>query len=489
MPIDADLDGFSADADCDDADPNAFPGNLETCDGTDNDCNGEADESSSSDASPWYADLDADGFGDPAASTAGCSAPPGHVADATDCDDTRAAVNPSAAEVCDSTSTDEDCNGLSNDSDAGVSGTTRFFTDSDGDGFGDDTLPQDACEAPAGSSAVGGDCNDADAAYNPAATESCTEPIDYNCDGSTAYADADTDGTPACEDCNDADAAIFPGADETCNGVDDDCAGDIDEADAIDVSTWYIDSDADGWGSASLTELACAAPPGYDDDSLDCNDGDGGVRPDAPEVWYDGLDQNCDGRDDDQDSDGYGVASDCDDLDASAFPGATEVDLDGIDQDCDGWDGGADSDGDGLTDSSEASGSTDPFDPDTDGDTLLDGEESTYGTDPTLADTDNDGLDDDEELGLGTDPTDDDDDGDGWLDGEEVAGHTSPLDASDHPYTGGWEIAACRDTIVTTGAAVGDIAPDFGLIDQNGDTVRLHSFCDRAVLLDFTEFW
>jgi len=69
---------------------------------------------------------------------------------------------------------------------------------------------------------------------------------------------------------------------------------------------------------------------------VDCDDGDAEIHPDGVEVWYDGVDQDCDGADDnDQDGDGWPVPDDCDDLDASVFPGATEV-ADGVDQDCNG---------------------------------------------------------------------------------------------------------------------------------------------------------
>jgi len=104
-------------------------------------------------------------------------------------------------------------------------------------------------------------------------------------------------------------------------------------------------------------------------------------------------------------------------------------------------------------------------------------------------DTDGDGLTDCEEADLGTDPSLEDTDGDGYTDGEETLGHTDPLESEDHPYAGGWPIAACRDDIVATGDAEGDIVEDFALEDQFGDTVRLHSFCDRTVLLVSSAFW
>ncbi len=57
--------------------------------------------------STWYADADADGFGDPASPSEACEAPAGAVADSTDCDDTNPAANPGAVEVCDGA--DNDC--------------------------------------------------------------------------------------------------------------------------------------------------------------------------------------------------------------------------------------------------------------------------------------------------------------------------------------------------------------------------------------------
>ena len=49
--------------DCDDFNPNAYVGATEICDGADNDCNEEADESTAVDATTWYSDGDSDGWG------------------------------------------------------------------------------------------------------------------------------------------------------------------------------------------------------------------------------------------------------------------------------------------------------------------------------------------------------------------------------------------------------------------------------------------
>ena len=65
------------------------------------------------------------------------------------------------------------------------------------------------------------------------------------------------------------------------------------------------------------------------------------MNPDADEVYYDGVDQDCDGASDaDQDEDGFDAVSeggtDCDDEAAARNPSATEVRTNGVDDDCDG---------------------------------------------------------------------------------------------------------------------------------------------------------
>lgn len=105
-------------------------------------------------------------------------------------------------------------------------------------------------------------------------------------------------------------------------------------------------------------------------------------------------------------------------------------------------------------------------------------------------DSDGDGLSDAEEEELGTDPDNPDTDGDGYDDGEEVDANTDPNHAGDHPYQGGWPIGDCRHSITPTGNnRPGDIAQQFALLDQYGDTVRLHDFCDKEVVLIGAAFW
>ena len=72
----------------------------------------------------------------------------------------------------------------------------------------------------------------------------------------------------------------------------------------------------------------------YDADG-DCNDYDPFVFPGTAEIPYDGVDQNCNGSDDeDADGDGQTVnEGDCNDQDATIFLGAIEF-FDGVDNDC-----------------------------------------------------------------------------------------------------------------------------------------------------------
>ena len=82
-----------------------------------------------------------------------------------------------------------------------------------------------------------------------------------------------------------------------------------------------------------------------------------------------------------------------------------------------------------------------------------------------------------------------DQDGDGFMDGTEVTSFTDPTDSTDHPYEGGWPIDACRHDIESTGNTVGQITPNFELMNQDGETVRLHDFCGKVVLLVGSAFW
>ena len=281
----------------------------------------------------------------------------GHSA-ATDCDDTRASVHPDADEVCNGI--DDDCDGVVDEE---ASDATTWYADADGDGHGDAAETSSACTPPSGYAAVDGDCDDTNAWIHPGAREDdCTDPIDYNCDGSVGYADEDQDGYAACADCDDATAAVNAAAEEVCNDIDDDCDGETDE-NSTDAPAWYADADGDGHGNARFGATACTAPDGYVESSDDCDDLSPAVSPSATETCN-GTDDDCDGdmdEDDasdastwyaDSDGDGYGDAtttaiacsapsnhvadsSDCDDTSSAISPATSEI-CNLVDDDCDG---------------------------------------------------------------------------------------------------------------------------------------------------------
>ncbi len=397
--VDADGDGVPAEQDCDDTNAEIYPGADESCDGADNDCDGVIDEDDAVDVVTFYADGDGDGFGDNETSVMACEAPVGFSATGGDCDDADPAfhpgagesdctdpadyncdgsvgwadadadgfaacedcddadvdVNDNATEICDTI--DNDCDGLVDSYDPSVTDASTWYGDADGDGYGGSQFQTAACVAPAGYVASSDDCDDLDATSHPGGTEVC-DLADNNCDGVvdegvefTWYADGDGDGygdaattTDACtqppgysangDDCDDNSASTSPAGLEVCDGADNNCDGVVDEAGALGGSTWYVDADGDGWGVTTGSVVSCSAPSGYAAVDGDCNDdpaaGGADQYPGATETWYDGIDQDCDGFDDDQDEDGALLADDCDDLDAASTIVSEDGDCDGI---------------------------------------------------------------------------------------------------------------------------------------------------------------
>jgi len=237
-----------------------------------------------------------------------------------DCDDLNADVYPGASEICDGF--DNDCNGMADD---GLPRNTFYF-DNDNDNFGNPAISIDTCLT--------------------------TPPMGYVADNT---------------DCDDSKFTVNASVVEICNGIDDNCDGMIDEG--LTVTSYYIDLDGDGFGSAmntgtvQLDTCLILAPEGYAPNNYDCNDNDPNIHPDAPEVC-DGIDNNCSGSINDgiarfvyyfdNDNDGFGDFSvaldtcttsppddfvnnelDCNDEDANINPNASEI-CDALDNDCNG---------------------------------------------------------------------------------------------------------------------------------------------------------
>ncbi len=280
---DADVDGDSFEGavdDCDDADAAINPDADELCDTIDNDCDGEIDEDGADGALTFYADTDADGYGDPAVEVTACAEPTGHVDNANDCNDADGTISPDGVEVCDGE--DNNCDG-EDDEDAATDAPT-WYADVDLDTYGDQNTSMVSCYAATGYVANMDDCDDSD--------------------DTVGIIDLDADGYNSCtDDCDDSNAEAYPGA-----------------ADLDSLTDCMADSDDDGWGHT-------------DDGGTDCDDNDAAGNQDDADA--DGL-TSCAGDCDDADAlvgsvdtDGDGFSDcyvDCAPNDADTFPGAAPND-------------------------------------------------------------------------------------------------------------------------------------------------------------------
>ena len=253
----APIDHVATNTDCNDQLIDVNPNSNEYYDGIDNNCDGLIDEATALDASLWYRDLDNDGFGNPTDFQSNCNQPAGYIEDSTDCNDNNSLIHPSAIETCNSV--DDNCDGTVDASDA--IGQTTYYLDADMDGYGDENYmalsygSQTMCASqydPTDGYVLNfDDCDDSDATVNP---------------DKYWYVDSDLDGFgndainfQSCEapfgyieqngDCDDTQSIVFP-ATELCNGILDNCNTTTGLMNGIPSNEY--DADLDGFVEAVL---------------------------------------------------------------------------------------------------------------------------------------------------------------------------------------------------------------------------------------------
>lgn len=433
---------------------NDFEEEEQSCDGLDNDCDNEIDEGIKN---IYYHDGDGDGFGNISDTKEACSAPENYVADNADCNDGDGNMNPSAYEICNGI--DDDCDTSTEDGydvtpppnsiQEGVckdsvqvctdgsyveifssdyiqnyepqeaSCSDNLDNDCDGEVDADDfdcsCLEGEESDCPLPGVCVGAkrvctsdrvwaSCDYAAFTDEYEVEEISCDGLDNDCDNATDeniktiyYYDGDEDGngleTNSSQFCE-------PTGKYTVTDY-----GDCDDNDATIAGcvTFYKDEDVDYFGLESESKCLCSPLwPYITSSGGDCNDENASIHPDAQEVCYNDIDDDCDGSTDegcpceegskmmcgidkgeckigwqicikgnwsdcdgimpsseicdnkdndcdgkideifDVDNDGYTNCStpiaDCNDLDKNINPAAYDICGDGIDQDCDGKD-------------------------------------------------------------------------------------------------------------------------------------------------------
>jgi Putative metal-binding motif/RTX calcium-binding nonapeptide repeat (4 copies) len=122
----------------------------------------------------------------------------------------------------------------------------------------------------------------------------------------------------------DGDDQIFAAGDGLAERISCGSGNDTADNDPIDIIAECetgVDNDHDGFSTQS-----------------DCNDANATIHPGAAETFGNGIDEDCDGKDNqnlDKDADGFPLPIDCDDANPAIHPGALEVRGNDVDENCD----------------------------------------------------------------------------------------------------------------------------------------------------------
>ncbi len=324
-PLCADMDGdgyYPCHGDCDDTNPDVHHDATEICDGIDNNCNGTTDEGL---AIVYYTDADGDGYGVANSGQSLCENPgAGYVTQAGDCNDTNPNTYHGAVEILDN-GIDDNCDGLvdvmpyctpyvyspceynwiTNISLAGINN----YSNCGSGGYSDFTALTTSLEP--------------GTTYSIFITGS-TNP-EYGFDQlASVYVDWNRNGN--FEDSGERVASdIYLPWNERVSGsiavprnatgnytmrvisdyylsyyYSNSCSVEFGEAEDYSIqiichsTTYFRDSDSDGYGDPAVSIVACTAPNGFVVNNDDCDDGNENVNPGVAEV-HDGIDNDCDG--------------------------------------------------------------------------------------------------------------------------------------------------------------------------------------------------
>ena len=199
--------------DCNELVTNINPGAPESCNGLDDDCDGETDEQDAQGCADQYEDVDADLYGKTDVTACFCAGTDGWAPDPGDCNDLDPNVSPADEETCDGI--DNDCDDAIDE--VGALGCNPFFLDQDGDGYG------------------------------------LTDKVKCLCGPTGVYIGSQPN------DCDDLETSINPSVPELCNGVDDNCNGDTDEGESSAMCPQVAN------GTASCVDGTCSLTDCEDD--------------------------------------------------------------------------------------------------------------------------------------------------------------------------------------------------------------------------------